>query len=189
MHIGGMAVRILILLALVWSLAAPLALAGQDDARLDPLFARLKATGDTREGLRLTTHIWDIWLDYDGPVVATLMREGQDLMGQRHYRLALDRFDEIVRLAPDFAEGWNKRATVHYLMGQYEASVRDIHKTLALEPRHFGALSGLGLIYVAIGKGRAAMRAFEKAIEVNPHLPGVRRNLKSLRDEFGSEKI
>ena len=87
----------------------------------------------------------------------------------------------MVRAAPDFAEAWNKRATVHYLMGNFEASVADIRRTLALEPRHFGALSGMGLIYDAIGNQTAAMKVWEKALEIHPHLPGMKARIQELR--------
>ncbi len=161
--------------------------AAQDDARLDALFTRLKASGDPGEGARLTNRIWGIWVEYGDVIVDTLMREGQGLMASGRHTLALSRFDEIVGRAPDYAEGWNKRATVYFLMGEYEASVRDIQKTLALEPRHFGALSGLGLIYLGIGQDAAAAKALEKALELNPHLPSVRQNLKFLGEKLGKK--
>ncbi|MDG2033367.1 MAG: hypothetical protein P8J29_05475 [Rhodospirillales bacterium] len=84
---------------------------------------------------------------------------------------ALVLFDELVGLKPDFAEGWNKRATVFYPMTSYGASMRDIARTLELEPRHFGALSGFGLINQAIGRPEVAVMALEKALENHPHLP------------------
>ena len=87
-------------------------------------------------------------------------------------------------LEPDFAEAWNKRATVHYLMGDYVASVHDIQQTLALERRHFGALSGLGMIYEAIGRPSAALRSFEAALAINPHLDATRQRIEELRREL-----
>ena len=185
-----MIVRSFVAFALLCLFAAaipPGARAAQDDVRLDSLFARLKSAGGPGEGARLTNLIWNIWVEYDDPVVDTLMREGQELMASGRHKLALARFDEIVGRAPQYAEGWNKRATVYYLLGRYEASVRDIQKTLALEPRHFGALSGLGLIYLGVGQDEAAAKAFEKALEFNPHMPSVRRNLKSLGEKLGKK--
>jgi tetratricopeptide (TPR) repeat protein len=93
----------------------------------------------------------------------------------------VDTFSEVIKLEPDLAEAWNKRATVYYLMGEYEASVRDIERTLALESRHFGALSGLGFIYLSHGEDRAAIEAFEAALEINPYLPGARTRVEELR--------
>ena len=99
-------------------------------------------------------------------------------MAEARLQAALERFDRMVEQAPDFAEGWNKRATVHYLMGDYRASVRDIQRTLGLEPRHFGALSGLGLIYDAIDQPAAALRSFEAAVAINPHLGSIKERIE-----------
>jgi tetratricopeptide (TPR) repeat protein len=90
---------------------------------------------------------------------------------------------------PSFAEGWNKRATVYYLMGDFKASVGDIEHTLELEPRHFGALSGLGLIYMNMGKDQAALRAFRKTLEINPHLPAIRERADELAKKLKGEPI
>lgn len=160
------------------------ALADQDDRRLDGLFERLHATGDAAESRGIEQEIWRIWLESDDAVVDRLMRQGMAAMGLRRLELALERFDRIVERAPGFAEGWNKRATVHYLMGDLQASVLDIERTLDLEPRHFGALSGLGLIYDAIDEPRAALRSFEAALRLNPHLEGTRERIEALRREL-----
>ena len=100
---------------------------------------------------------------------------------------AIAEFDALVSVAPNFAEGWNKRATALYLAGRYTESVRDIQRTLALEPRHFGALSGLGTIYLIIANDRGALDAFEAVLALNPHLEGVRRQVESLRNDLGSD--
>jgi tetratricopeptide (TPR) repeat protein len=88
-----------------------------------------------------------------------------------------------VRLDPNFAEGWNKRATVYYMMGDFDASVADIQKTLTLEPRHFGALSGLGLIYDALDKPAAAVKVWQKALEINPHMQSIRHRIEEIQAE------
>jgi tetratricopeptide (TPR) repeat protein len=106
-------------------------------------------------------------------------------MAEGRYPVALDRFDRLVEQVPDFAEGWNKRATVYYLMGNYPASVLDIRRTLELEPRHFGALSGLGLIYDALDDPAAALRSFEAAVAIDPHLETAQERIKELRRQVG----
>ncbi|MFQ5902310.1 MAG: tetratricopeptide repeat protein [Candidatus Binatia bacterium] len=110
-------------------------------------------------------------------------------MSRRNYEEALVSFNKVVEADPDFAEGWNKRATVYYLMGEFVASVRDIERTLTLEPRHFGALSGLGLIYLALGEDRLALEAFEAALKVNPHLPGAQAHAEEVRWRLRGKRI
>jgi len=99
------------------------------------------------------------------------------------HETALDAFDNLVDLAPDFAEAWNKRATVYYLMGRLDESVNDIQQTLELEPRHFGALSGLALIYDAVENPEAAIRSLEAALEINPHLEDSQVRIDQLREK------
>ena len=110
-------------------------------------------------------------------------------MGEKDYDAALKDFDKLVVVAPDFAEGWNRRATLRYLMDDLEGSVRDIESTLALEPRHFGALSGLGLIYMQLGKDEAALKAFRRALELDPYLADVKANIKKLEQELGGRAL
>ena len=110
-------------------------------------------------------------------------------MRQGIVRSAVDDFSTAVAWAPDFAEAWHKRATVHFLMGDYPASIADLHRTLDLEPRHFGALAGLGLIYLKLDEERAALKALEKALEINPHLPGTREKVQELHERLDGRKV
>ena len=161
----------------------------QRDARLDPLFARLQSTASDTEAQAIERRIWLIWSESAETRLDVLMQEGVVAMAQRRLRAALERFDRMVEQAPDFAEAWNKRATVHFLMGDYRASVRDIQRTLDLEPRHFGALSGLGLIYDALEQPAAALRSFEAAVAINPHLGSINARIEQLRRELGGSRI
>jgi tetratricopeptide (TPR) repeat protein len=177
------------LMALLWLAAMAIgcmgpALADQEDLRLEGLFARLQTTSSRPEAQAAQRQIWQIWIECDDSLADRLMRSGIQAMTSRQHRLALQYFDRLVERAPDFAEGWNKRATVHYLMDDYEASVLDIERTLELEPRHFGALSGLGMIYDAIGEPAAALRSFEAAVAINPHLDGTRQRIDALRRQL-----
>ena len=152
--------------------------------RLDGLFERLQTTSSRTEAEAAQQQIWQIWIESDDCLANRLMQGGIQAMAARQHGLALQYFDRLVERAPEFAEGWNKRATVHYLMDDYEASVLDIERTLELEPRHFGALSGLGMIYDAIGKPAAALRSFEAAVAINPHLDGTRQRIDELRRQL-----
>jgi tetratricopeptide (TPR) repeat protein len=110
-------------------------------------------------------------------------------MNAGYLGLAEDVFNDVVGQAPDFAEGWNKRATVRYFMGNHTGSIEDCARVLELEPRHFGALSGLGMIHVALGDDRAALRWFEQALAVHPYLPGVKENISILRERLRGKAI
>lgn len=170
-----------VVLALAVLLAAgSAALADQSDGRLDGLFARLQAAGPV-EAQQVEGEIWQIWTQSDDGAVRGLMRDGLAAMQRGDYRHALAKFDQMVVVAPGFAEGWNKRATVHYLLGNYGQSLSDIAKALELEPRHFGALSGRGLVYVKLEDERRALDAFEAALAVHPHLAGAATNAEQLR--------
>lgn len=160
------------------------ATADQRDVRLDGLFARLQTPIADAEAAAVQQQIWSIWIESDDMSVNRLMRNGVQAMAARQNAQALDFFDRLVEHAPDFAEGWNKRATVYFLMGNFQASVVDIEHTLELEPRHFGALSGLGLIYDAIDQPAAALRSFEAAVAINPHLVNTKQRIEELRGEL-----
>jgi tetratricopeptide (TPR) repeat protein len=156
--------------------------ADQADERLPPLFAALTAADSVERVAPIEREIWSIWLQPPrGSGVAVAMNRGLTAMMYRRHDEALEAFDVVTRLAPDFAEGWNKRATVRYLVGDYEGSVADIERTLALEPRHFGALSGLGLIRVAQGRPVEALEAFEAALAIHPFL-AMRDEIATLRE-------
>ena len=169
--------------------SSALAVADQTDRRLDNLFVQLRTTQDPEVGAALTGEIWDIWRHTDNEAATKLMEQGTRAMAHEHYDDALAVLDEVVKTAPEYAEGWNTRATVLYLMGDYSASVADVKRTLTLEPRHFGAWSGLGLIYMHLGDEHAALAAFAKALEWNPHLQGSRHNLEMIKKHLQEEMI
>ncbi len=109
-------------------------------------------------------------------------------MNDRDFDAAIEAFSEVIDRHPEFAEGWNKRATVYFMMGNYTQSAKDIKQTLILEPRHFGALSGLGLIYGRLERPKAAIAAFKEALEVNPWLPGPKQNIRALEQHLEDER-
>ncbi len=163
--------------------------ARQEDRRLDDLFDKLLATTERDVAQTIEASIWRIWIESGDEVLDKLMRRGVLAMQSGAFDIALTAFDAIIESDPDFAEGWNKRATLYYLMEEYDASVRDVERTLALEPRHFGALSGMGLIYTAIDEDKAALEWFERALTVNPHLPFIRLRAEAIRKKLRGENI
>ena len=158
--------------------------ADQTDARLSPLFEVLQsATTSDRIG-HAERYIWMIWHESGRKEVNRLMETGIEEMGSGRFRESITTFGQIIDLAPEFAEGWNKRATAYYLAGELDASMKDVERTLALEPRHFGALSGLGLIRLAKGDELGALRAFEATLEVHPRAPAARYHVLRLREKL-----
>ncbi len=182
---------IVLALGLVLGLALPAGpvAADQADPRLEALFARLKAAPDLRAAQEIEASIWDIWFQSDDEVIGMLMAQGRAAMTRNHLRAALGKFDQIVKITPGFAEGWNKRATVHYLLGNYPESLHDIERTLKLEPRHFGALSGRGLVLLELDQQAGALDAFESALKVYPKLPGAGHNAEALRRDIQRHEI
>lgn len=157
-------------------------------ARLDALFARL-ASEDTRDWQRIQDEIWRMWRSSGSPAMDLLLSRADDAMADGDPELALRFLGDLVRLAPDFAEGWNKRASVYYVLGEYGRAVADIQRVLVIEPRHFGALSGLGIILERLGDRAGAFAAYGRALEVHPNLPGAREAVKRLGPEVQGREL
>ena len=147
-------------------------------ARLDQLFRYLALPDCQSE--ELEDEIWALWMHHPHRRAAqTLDRAASDIAAQR-FDLAETRLERLVRACPDFPEAWNKRATLYYLQERDVESVHDIHRTLQLEPRHFGALCGLGEICLSRSDLEAALFVFHAALRVNPHLEGAREKVEQL---------
>jgi tetratricopeptide (TPR) repeat protein len=160
-------------------------IAHRREAVLRELFARLARAATALEASGVEREIWSVWLEIDDGAAAPWVQRGLAAMQARDLSTALQSFDRVVELAPDYAEGWNKRATLHWLRGAWEESVADIDRTLALEPRHFGALSGLAMIREAQGRPFEALEALEKLIHIHPHLPHLRDRIEQLSARLG----
>lgn len=163
--------------------------ADQTDQRLKDLFAQLRVAQSAEVARPVEARIWAIWTEAGNPAADRLMIAGLVAMRAGQYHLALDTFGRLVEIAPDFAEGWNKRATVLFLVGRYADSVRDIAKVLALEPRHFGALSGLAMCEEQLGKDAEALQALERAALIYPSMPGLTLRIKELRKRSEGQPI
>lgn len=156
--------------------------------RLDELFASL-AGAEPREAPRIQARIAEIWSASGSDSMDFLLRRGRDAMDEEAYDKAVEHLTALVTLAPDFAEGWNARATAHYQREEYWLAVADIEQTLAREPRHFGALSGLGVILERTGDEAGALRALRAALAVNPHLPSAREAVERLAPNVDGRDI
>ena len=148
--------------------ASKMALADQNDPRLNNLFKKLNETENQDEIRDLISDIWNIWYEVDDPKVIEYFEKGIQAMNLRNYPLAIRFFNNLIEEDPNFAEGWNKRATVHFMMGNFDQSMQDIIKTLELEPRHFGALDGMGLIFIHQGQFQQAIDVYDKMLEIFP---------------------
>jgi tetratricopeptide (TPR) repeat protein len=157
--------------------------------RLDGLFAVLKTAKDQDEGDVIVADIWKVWLQSGSADMDGRMEQATKLMAHGLLQHAIEALDEIVAAAPHWAEGWNKRATVLFLMGEYDRSLADIERVLALEPRHFGALAGIGMIRTKKGELREALAAYRRALAVNPFLKERYGLIPALEKELGEKPL
>jgi tetratricopeptide (TPR) repeat protein len=148
---------------------------------LDTLFRKLQEATDPVAAQTLEQAIWEQWTLLPEPAQRGLMFKGIGEMQNRDLAGAVVTFTKLIEIAPDLPEGWNKRATAHWLRGDYPASIKDICETLKREPRHFGALSGLGMIRAEMGENGRAVAAFEMAKKANPHIGGIDAEIARLR--------
>ena len=174
--------RILTVAALIFY--SNLVQADQTDDRLETLFITLSSSSDKQVIRSTENQIWDIWFAHPNSDVERLMQIGVQRMNANRQSEAMIIFSQLVENFPDYAEAWNRRATLHYILGNYQESIDDIERVLSLEPRHFGALSGLGLVYLQLDQLRKAKEAFEDLIEVHPNSPNARENLRRVNEDL-----
>ncbi|MDU3133851.1 MAG: tetratricopeptide repeat protein, partial [Bradyrhizobium sp.] len=156
---------------------------------LDFLFGALKAAPDDVSAKHVEARIWAIWLQTPSDTVALLMSRSKAAMDARQNEVALKLLDSVIKLRPDYVEAWNRRATIYYLQNDYGRSLADIQQVLLREPRHFGALAGLGMIMQDLGEEKRALDAFRKALDVNPHLEKVPDLVKTLTEKVEGRDI
>jgi tetratricopeptide (TPR) repeat protein len=152
------------------------------DMQVMPALVQALRDTDVRVRAAAQNVMWAIWLRSGNDRIDALMVEGIRLMELQQYPEAAEIFDQIIASAPQFAEGYNKRATVYYLMEEFDKSIADIHTTLELNPVHFGALSGMGLCYLGLDEPRQALEWFERAIAVNPNMDTIQSYIEQIRE-------
>src|SRR5271169_814100 len=156
---------------------------------LDFLFGALKAAPDEASAKHVEARIWAIWLQTPSDTAALLMLRAKAAMDAQQTEVALKLLDAVVKLRPDYVEGWNRRATLYYLQNDYAHSLADIQQVLVREPRHFGALAGLGMIMQDLGDDKRALEAFRRALAINPHLEKVPELVKTLTEKVEGRDI
>jgi tetratricopeptide (TPR) repeat protein len=132
---------------------------------------------DRTQAATAEAYLWSVWCRADDAEADRAFRAGIEAMQRRNSREAENMFSRVIERAPDFAEGWNKRATVRFMMKNFAGSIADCEETIARNPNHFGACSGQGLCHMSLGQFREAAICFRRALEIHPHLNAVRHNL------------
>ncbi|NVN88066.1 MAG: tetratricopeptide repeat protein [Rhodopseudomonas sp.] len=156
---------------------------------LDFLFGALKAAPDEASAKHVEAKIWALWTQTSSDTTALLMSRAKTAIAAKQMDVALKLLDAVVKLRPDYVEAWNRRATVYYLQNDYNRSLGDIEQVLLREPRHFGALAGLGMIMQDLGDDKRALDAFRRALAINPHLEKVPELVKTLTEKVEGRDI
>src|SRR6202048_3346934 len=163
---------------------------GADRTRgLDFLFGALKAAPDEASAKHVEARIWALWVQTPRDTAALLMTRAKAAMDAQQVDIALKLLDAVVKLRPDYIEAWNRRATLYYLKNDSPPSLEDIEQVLVREPRHFGALAGLGMIMQDLGDEKRALDAFRKALAITPHLEKVPELVKQLTEKVEGRDI
>jgi tetratricopeptide (TPR) repeat protein len=163
--------------------------AGDKSKNLDFLFGALKAAPDEVSARHVEARIWAAWQQTPSDTVALLMARSKAATEAHQAEVALQLLNAVIKLKPDYVEAWNRRATLYYLQNDYVRSLADIQQVLAREPRHFGALAGLGMIMQDLGEDKRALEAFRKALEVDPYLEKVPELVKTLSEKVEGRDI
>ncbi|ARP63152.1 hypothetical protein A9K65_006945 [Mesorhizobium sp. WSM1497] len=158
-------------------------------ARLDQLFSDLKRERNEKAAERIAGNIWSEWSQSGSASIDLMMQWSQKAVEGQKFDVALDFLDQVVTLQPTYAEGWNRRATVHFMMKNYGKSMSDIDHTLQLEPRHFGALSGLAQILALTGHKQSALEAWQKVLAIYPMMRSAQDQVGTISEELAGEGI
>src|SRR6201995_4847082 len=156
---------------------------------LDFLFGALKAAPDEVSAKHVEARIWAIWMQTPSDTAALLMVRAKAAIDAQQLDVALKLLDATIKLRPDYVEAWNRRATLYYVKNDFARSLADIQQVLVREPRHFGALAGLGMIMQDLGDDKRALDAFRKALAINPHLERVPDLVKTLSEKVEGRDI
>jgi tetratricopeptide (TPR) repeat protein len=168
---------------------SPVAAANQPADTLDSLFAELKRERKDSQAKRISERIWAKWRDSGSATANLLMQWADKAVADQKNGLALDLLDQVLVLMPEFAEGWNRRATLNYAMGNHGKSMSDIARVLRLEPRHFGAISGMAAILAASGNDELELRAWEQVLDIYPANRQAQTRIGELADKLAGSRI
>ena len=162
---------------------------GDRTQNLDFLFGALKAAPDAETAKAIEERIWALWYVSGSDTADLLMTRVKTAVEAKDLDLAIQLLDALVEIRPEYVEAWNRRATVYFMKKEYGRSLEDIRQVLAREPRHFGALSGLGMIMQEFGEEKRALDVFRRALGVHPHLERVPDLVKGLTEKVEGRDI
>jgi tetratricopeptide (TPR) repeat protein len=157
--------------------------------KLNDLYSALKRSKSEVTARDIANNILETRLVSGSANVDLLMEWAQQAMNRSNFGAALDFLDQVVILKPDFAEGWNRRATLHFIMNDYSKSMLDIEKTLELDPKHYGALAGMGMIFLTLDNKEKALSAYQRALDVYPLMRDVQKTVGELEDQLAGSRI
>jgi len=155
--------------------------AASNTVDLDRLFEKLAQSESPEQAAVIEEGIWQAWAQSGSATVDLVMLRGVKALTQQEYAISLDMFSTAIELAPDYAEAWNKRATLYYVIDDYDAAIADVTQVLALEPRHWAALMGLAVMFDDLGRKEPALGAYRAALEINPQLDDAQAAIKRLK--------
>ena len=158
-----------------------IAFADQNDPRLPALFETLQTASNPMEASSTEQEIWRIWHTSPNDEALAIMQEARGALDVGDAETAISKLNVLIQKNPDFAEAWNQRAIVLYMTGDYAGSLRDVNRTVALEPNHFGAYSGMGQCLIRLDEPEQALEAFETALDIHPWLGNIKQQIEMLR--------
>jgi tetratricopeptide (TPR) repeat protein len=162
---------------------------GDKGLNLDKLFEALKIAPDNESAKYVENRIWSMWLATDSDTTTLLMSRVKTAVDAKDLDLGIKLLSAVIEIKPDYMEAWNRRATLYYMKKDFDHSIADIQHVLKLEPRHFGALSGLGMIFQELGDDKDALQAFRRALAIHPHLERIPELVKQLTEKVEGRDI
>lgn len=156
--------------------------------RLEKLFGELKREGNPDTARGIADQIRREWQDSGSASINLLIQWADKAVSEEKNAAAFDFLDEAIRLKPDYVEGWNRRATLHFKLGNYRKSMSDINRVLAIEPRHFGALAGMAAILAQSGRDEMAMKAWEKFLDIYPTERQAQKEMGELAEKLTGQR-
>lgn len=159
------------------------------EQKLEEMFAELKRERNEKAAQRISQRIWQEWYRSGSSSIDLMMGWSKKAMDDQKYDIALDFLDQVVTLDPKYPEGWNRRATLHFMMNNFGKSMADIEQTLELEPRHFGALAGMAQIMQSRGRKELALTAYQRVLDIYPMDRNAQNQVSTLSEELAGEAI